>query len=138
MEHRETSAVVGAVQKVAPRRDMDTLVGYILLDGVVLSMSLVLIGLAWRYLITGRMWFDYEIVGMNLFQFVVSEVRMAALGQIRPRLLVSLGIAVLMLTPYLRVVASMVYFMVVAKNWKYTLFTSIVLIVLTYSLFLRY
>jgi len=35
------------------------------------------------------------------------------------------------------VLASMVYFLVVLKNWKYTVFTSFVLLVLTGSLFLR-
>jgi hypothetical protein len=34
------------------------------------------------------------------------------------------------------VAASVVYFLAVLKNWKYTLFTTIVLAVLTYSLFL--
>jgi hypothetical protein len=33
--------------------------------------------------------------------------------------------------------ASMVYFRAVLKNWKYSLFTGIVLAVLTFSLFLR-
>jgi uncharacterized membrane protein len=42
-----------------------------------------------------------------------------------------------MFTPYVRVLASLFYFAVVARNWKYTLFTGFVLTVLTYSLFLR-
>jgi uncharacterized membrane protein len=42
-----------------------------------------------------------------------------------------------MLTPYLRVVASVVYFMAGLRNWKYAVFTGFVLAVLTYSLFLR-
>jgi len=116
---------------------MDALLGYVLLGGVLLSMALVLAGLLWRWLNSGQPWLDYQIVGMNLFEFVESGFRTAALGEARPRLLINLGIAVLMLTPYLRVVASMVYFMTVSKNWKYALFTAVVLIVLTYSLFLR-
>ncbi len=116
---------------------MDALVGYILLDGVLLSMALVVAGLFWRWLKTGHLWLDYQIVGMNLFQFVGTEIRQAIFGQFRPRLLINLGIAVLMLTPFLRVVASMMYFLAVLKNWKYTLFTGFVLVVLTYSLFLR-
>jgi uncharacterized membrane protein len=52
----------------------------------------------------------------------------------RPRLLVNLGIAVLMLTPYVRVLASMLYFMLVERNLKYGLFTAFVLAMLTYSL----
>lgn len=117
--------------------EMDVLVGYILLGGVLLSMLLIIIGLVWKYVQSGGIHLDYELAGMNLFQFVVSEVHIAVLGEIRPRLLINMGIVVLMLTPFFRVLASMVYFLVVLKNWKYTVFTSFVLLVLTGSLFLR-
>jgi uncharacterized protein len=117
--------------------EMDALVGYILLGGVLLSMALIVAGLFWKYLQTGGVRLEYELAGMNLFQFVVSEIHLAALGQIRPRLLINMGIVVLMLTPFFRVLASVVYFLVVLKNWKYTAFTLFVLLVLTGSLFLR-
>jgi uncharacterized membrane protein len=117
--------------------EMDVLVGYILLGGVLLSMALIVAGLLWKYIQTGGVRLEYELAGMNLFQFVVSEIHLAALGQIRPRLLINMGIVVLMLTPFFRVLASVVYFLVVLKNWKYTVFTLFVLLVLTGSLFLR-
>ncbi len=117
--------------------EMDVLVGYILLGGVLLSMLLIVIGLVWKYIESGGVRLDYELAGMNLFQFVISEVHIAVLGEIRPRLLINMGIVVLMLTPFFRVLASMVYFFVVLKNWKYTVFTLFVLLVLTGSLFLR-
>jgi uncharacterized membrane protein len=117
--------------------EMDVLVGYILLVGVLLSMALIIAGLLWKYIQTGGVRLEYELAGMNLFQFVVSEIHLAALGQIRPRLLINMGIVVLMLTPFFRVLASVVYFLVVLKNWKYTVFTLFVLLVLTGSLFLR-
>jgi len=117
--------------------EMDVLVGYILLCGVLLSVALIVAGLLWKYIQTGGVRLEYELAGMNLFQFVVSEIHLAALGQIRPRLLVNMGIVVLMLTPFFRVLASVVYFLVVLKNWKYTTFTLFVLLVLTGSLFLR-
>ena len=116
---------------------MDILLGYLLLSGVALSMVLIVIGLVWHYFRSGHFWLDHPLAGMNLFQFSAHEVRLAAKGQIRPRTMVDLGIVVLMFTPYARVVASMVYFMAVLKNWKYSLFTAIVLAVLTFSLFLR-
>jgi uncharacterized membrane protein len=117
--------------------EMDALVGYLLLSGVLLSMGLIVVGLAWRFANTGRVSFDYSIKGMNLFQFVVNEIRLVMHGQLSPRVMVSGGIVVLMLTPYLRVLASMVYFIAALKNWKYSLFTAFVLAVLTFSLFLR-
>ncbi len=117
--------------------EMDVLVGYILLGGVLLSMGLIVAGLLWKYIQTGGVRLEYELAGMNLFQFVVSEIHLAVLGQVRPRLLINMGIVVLMLTPFFRVLASVVYFLVVLKNWKYTVFTLFVLLVLTGSLFLR-
>ncbi len=125
-------------RKAVPQWDMDRLVGYILQYGVMFSLVLVSAGLIWRWFETGKLWLDYQISGMNLFQFVVEEFRLTAHGAVRPRLLVNLGIAVLMLTPFFRVAASVVYFMVVLSNRKYTFFTLMVLLVLTYSLFLRY
>ena len=117
--------------------EMDVLVGYILLGGVLLSMALIIAGLLWKYIQTGGVRLEYELAGMNLFQFVVSEIHLAAVGQIRPRLLINMGIVVLMLTPFFRVLASVVYFLAVLKNWKYMVFTLFVLLVLTGSLFLR-
>jgi uncharacterized membrane protein len=116
---------------------MNTLVGYVLLCGVVLSVLLIAGGLLWRWISAGRPGVDYELPRMNLFHFVAVEVRDLAEGKLRPRLLVSLGIAVLLLTPYLRVLVSLLYFAFVERNWKYVLFTGFVLAVLTYSLFLR-
>lgn len=117
--------------------DMDAIVGYILLIGVLISLALVIAALIWRWANTGALSFDYRITGMNLFQLVLKETRLATQGALRPRLLLSLGIAMLMLTPYIRVLASMVYFMAALKNWKYSIFTAVVLLTLTYSLFLR-
>jgi len=74
---------------------------------------------------------------VNLFEFLVKDIRQVADEDFRPRLLVNLGLAALMLTPYARVLASMLYFAFAEHNWKYTFFTGFVLSVLTYSLFLR-
>lgn len=60
-----------------------------------------------------------------------------ASGALRPRVLINFGLAVLLLTPYVRVAASMLYVAVAERNWKYTAFTGFVFAVLTYSLFLR-
>lgn len=116
---------------------MDTLVGYVLLGGVIASVVLVLAGLFWRWLRTGELGVDYTISGMNLYEFLLAEIRNVAAGAFRPRLLIILGIVTLLLTPYLRVAASLGFFLFVEHNWKYSLLTGFVLAVLTYSLFLR-
>ncbi len=117
--------------------DMEILVGYILQIGVLLSMTLIAIGVVWRWMSTGVLGLDYTIAGMNFFEFVGSDLQQVIMGAFRPPLLVNLGIAVLMLTPFVRVFASMLYFALAARNWKYTFFTAFVFVVLTYSLFLR-
>ena len=119
------------------QRKMDLLVGYLLLCGVTLSMALIIVGLVWRFARIGRLSVSQKIAGMNLFEFAVSEARMVLADHLRPRTLIACGIAVLMLTPYVRVLASMLYFIFALKNWKYSLFTAIVLAVLTFSLFIR-
>ncbi len=116
---------------------MDVVVGYVLLIGVLLSMVLIALGVVWRYFNTGQLGMDYTIAGVNFFEFVLEDLRQMILGAFRPRLLVSLGIATLMLTPYVRVFASMLFLAVVEHNWKYTAFTAFVFAVLTYSLFSR-
>ena len=136
-ESLSSSPPVESTATEARQLEMDVLVGCILLGGVLLSMALIIAGLLWKFIQTGGVRLEYELAGMNLFQFVVSEIHLAVLGQIRPRLLINMGIVVLMLTPFFRVLASVVYFLVVLKNWKYTVFTLFVLLVLTGSLFLR-
>jgi len=116
---------------------MEGFIGYVLLAGVAVSAVLVIVGLAWHWVRTGHLGADYTIPRMNLFEFIVADVRQVVSGPFRPRLLISLGIAALMLTPYVRVLASMIFFALVERNWKYSLFTGFVLAVLTYSLFLR-
>jgi uncharacterized membrane protein len=138
--------VTGTVQsseehQPAPRRarpvDMETLVGDILLGGVMVSMLLTVTGMAWHWATTGHLQVEYSLVGVNLVQFMLADVRGLTSGSIRPQLLISAGIAVLMLTPYVRVLASMAYFALAGRNWKYTLFTGLVLSILTYTLLLR-
>jgi len=127
-----------AVEKPGSGRpDMETVVGYILLSGVLLSISLILAGLAWHWARVGDLKFDYTIAGMSLASFVFRDFQQLDPSVARPRALINVGIALLMLTPYVRVLVSALYFGFVERNWKYTLFTTLVLAVLTYSLFLR-
>ena len=117
------------------RFDVESLVGYTLLGGVLLSMSLVAAGLAWHWVAWGDLRFDYALPATTVAGFVATDFRQLFSEAPRPRLLMNLGLAVLMLTPYVRVLASMVYFACVERNGKYTLFTAFVLGTLTYSLF---
>jgi uncharacterized membrane protein len=119
------------------RFDMESLLGYILLTGVLLSVALLVVGFVWHWMRMGNLRFENSIVGMNFFEFILSTFRQTTSQAFRPRLFLNMGIGVLMLTPFVRVLASVFYFAIVEHNWKYTLFTGFVLTVLTYSLFLR-
>ena len=50
--------------------DMEVLIGYILLVGVLLSVALLAIGLLWRWGRSGNLRFEYTIAEMNFFEFV--------------------------------------------------------------------
>ncbi len=121
----------------AQQATMDALIGYVLLGGVMLSVALIIAGLVWHWIKFRQLGIEYAIPKKNLFEFLVAEVGDLLRGNVRPRLLVSLGFAALLLTPYLRVLASFLFFAFVQRNWKYAPFTFFVLAVLTYSLFLR-
>jgi uncharacterized membrane protein len=116
--------------------DMEKLVGYILVIGVLLSIALITAGLAWGWVETGTLGAHYTVSGMTLSTFLISNLRQLTTA-FTYVLLINLGIAALMLTPFVRVLASVLYFAFAEHNWKYTAFTAFVLAVLTYSLFLR-
>lgn len=118
----------------AKRFDIERLVGLTLQLGVLTSLALIAVGLAWHRSTSGTWQLDYTLPATTVGGFVVADVRQAAAVPARPRLLVNLGIAVLLLTPYVRVLASMLYFVFVERNLKYGLFTAFVLGMLTYSL----
>jgi len=126
-----------AGDSIKPKFEMETLVGYLLTIGVILSMALIVAGLIWQWLSLHNLQLNYTLSGVNLLGFAVSDFHQLVAGAIGPRLLLNSGIIVLLLTPYFRVLASMVYFAAVERNLKYTLFTGFVLTVLTYSLFLH-
>jgi uncharacterized membrane protein len=132
--HATTSVQAKSIQTI--QFDMETLIGYILLGGTLLSFALIVTGLVWRWAM-GHLTIPYSIAGMNLFSFILSDLMHVISGDFRPRLFINSGIAVLILTPYLRVLASMLYFAAVERNLKYSLFTGFVFSVLTYSLFLH-
>jgi uncharacterized membrane protein len=126
-----------AGEKTAARSNIETVVGYILLGGVLLSVALIAGGLAWHWVTTGQLQFEYLVGKVDLARFITNDLQQLIIAPIHPRYLINLGIAVLILTPYVRILASVLYFAFVARNWKYTLFTASVLGVLTYSLFGR-
>jgi uncharacterized membrane protein len=122
-------------EKRTTHAGVEAVVGYILLGGVLLSVALITGGLAWHWVTTGHLQFEYPVDGMDLARFFINDLQQLIVGPIRPRYLINLGIAVLILTPYIRILISVLYFAFVERNRKYAFFTTAVLGVLTYSLF---
>ena len=113
-------------------------ISWILRVGVLLSVALESAGLILNYVQTGTSNLDltagnsWNIGGGNFFAFVSSTLHSLSQG-LSSLTLVSLGIATLMLTPYLRVIAAVVYYSI-EKDWKYVMITTIVFLVITAGL----
>ncbi len=120
-----------------PRRriDFESTIGWLLLVGVLTSVALIIAGEAWHRVVAGTFDLQDVLPATSVAGFVREDLRRAAALATGPRRLVNLGIAVLLLTPYLRVAASLAYFALVARDRTYTAVTAFVLAVLTYTLF---
>ena len=66
-------------------RDMETLIGYVLLIGVMLSVALIIAGLVWSLAAAGSLGTTYEIKGTNLSGFLAITVHRIAIGRAPPR-----------------------------------------------------
>ncbi len=111
-------------------------IGYLLITGVVISLILEVLGITLLYHAHGRLSFSESksmfIHGTSYFNFFSGLLHGGVQGGIELYLM-TLGIAILVLTPYIRVVMSVLYF-AWERNIKYTLITFFVLILLTLSL----
>ena len=114
---------------------MDRLVGMILGGGVALSISCIGAGLLWQLASTGHARFDHSFPRTHFAKFAAGEVMAVVREGFTPGRLLDMGILVLLLTPYLRVILSMLYFSFVERNATYSLITGFVGAILTYSLF---
>lgn len=114
----------------------ELMISCLLMVGVVVSLILVASGMVVFYLHSGYMGISHTstmfLREQNFFYFLLDLFRGRG-GQDVGLWLMTLGIAVLILTPYARVILSFVYFLL-ERDWKYTLFTFFVLVLLTISL----
>ena len=118
---------------------LETAISYLLILGVVISLFLEIIGLILFF----RSYSNLNILensvafirGENFFSFVRTLFQWENM-QNSALLFMTLGLIVLILTPYIRVIMSVIYF-AWKKNSKYVLMTLFVLITLTVSLALH-
>ena len=114
-------------------------IGYLLIVGVIISLLLEIAGVVLLYHTYRQIGISQDtavfIRGHDFFTFVLQQVE-GKYAEKSPFILMTAGIIVLVLTPYIRVVASVVHF-AWQRNWKYVCITLFVLIVVTLSLALH-
>ena len=118
---------------------LETVISYILVSGVLISLVLELVGIILFYI----HYKNFRILesasvfvkGQNFFLYITSLFQ----GRYSPNiefLIMIVGLVVLILTPYVRVITSIIYF-ISKKNLKYILLTLFVFMLLTISLIIH-
>ena len=117
----------------------ERIISYLLITGVVLCILLEVIGVVLFCHSNGSLNISRDagvyIKGHDFFGFIYQQFR--GLQTTKPAILfMTMGIVVLILTPFMRVVASFIYFSW-QRNYKYIFITLFVLVVVTLSLTLH-
>jgi len=118
---------------------LETIISYLLIVGVVISVILEVIGITLYYGTYGNVQVSQNqavfISGKNFFAFIIYQTQ-HLLGSQNALLFMTMGLIILILTPYIRAITSFIYF-AWEKHYEYVLITLFVLIVLTISLALH-
>jgi len=116
---------------------LDLVISYILISGVAVSVAVETIGIQSYYSSNGSLEIvfqpQYSLTGTDFFAYFGTLLSGMLSLNWNPLQVLGLGIVLLMITPYIRVAASVIYF-AAAKNSKYFIITLFVLLVLTTSL----
>jgi uncharacterized membrane protein len=117
----------------------EKVISYLLITGVIISLILETAGVILLYSAYHSLDISHEsgvyIKAYDFFSLIYQQFQ--HIQTINPAiLLMTLGIIILILTPYVRVITSVVYF-TWQRNLKYVLITLFVLIVVTISLTLH-
>jgi uncharacterized membrane protein len=116
---------------------LELAISYVLITGVLASVAVETFGIVSYYLSNGNLNILFQpssaMKGTDFFSYTAKLAQQLSVGVLTPMQVLGLGIVLLMMTPYLRVVASVVYFGL-TKNPKYLFITLFVLIILTASL----
>ena len=114
-------------------RSIETMVGFVLRAGVLISGSVVLFGGFYYVVHHGGETANYRTFhGQPSIDRIVSQILAGALA-LRARSIIQLGLLLLIATPIARVAVSLVGFAIEGDR-KYTVITAIVLALLLYSL----
>jgi uncharacterized membrane protein len=118
---------------------IEVILSYILITGVIVSLLLMIAGMVLFYLESGGFIISRDpsmfIKGSNFFNFILDIFKGNGPDN-TALLLLTIGTIILMLTPFIRVVASLIYFIWI-RDKKYIFITLIVLIILIITLSLH-
>ena len=119
---------------------LEVAISCILIVGVILCVLVEGIGIGGYYFSNRNLDISfqpaYALKGADFFSYIAGMVLSFMQGGWTPIHILGLGLALLMITPYIRVIASVLYFGAV-RNLKYLFITLFVLVVLTASLFVH-
>jgi uncharacterized membrane protein len=121
---------------------LESVISIILIGGIILSLTLVSIGMVLYYSYRGgitnpHFTTKWQMGGSNFFVYIGNLI-----SQIRPPFsfnainIMAVGLVVLIITPFVRVLVSVIFFGLI-RNFKYLLITSFVLILLGSSLIIH-
>jgi uncharacterized membrane protein len=119
------------------RPRLETLVFAILAGGLVLSVALILAGLTWEWIAQGSLNPDHPALSAVNVHGLLESLTTGSLAGLSPLVLLYTGIAVLLMTPYVQVLAAMLFFTFRDRNYRFSAITGFVALVLTWVLFLR-
>lgn len=115
---------------------LEGVISWILIVGVLVSVILDSVGLALNYVNTHDLTLSisptWHVQSKNFFSFVATALPRISGGPSAINLL-TLGVILLMLTPYVRVVASVIYYGA-RRDYRYFGITLLVLTIITISL----
>ncbi len=118
---------------------LEAIISVLLIVGVVLSVSFEVVGIILYFGTYGNVTVSQSsnvyIAGENFFAFIYQTLQNLFVSE-NALLFLTLGIIILILTPYIRAITSFVYF-AWERNRAYVLITLFVIVVLTISLALH-
>ena len=128
------------MSKVVSEEKLDLLISYILIVGVIASVLIETTGILGYYHAHGDLNIafkpEFALKGTDFFAYAAQTIQALFIGKWTPVSVLAFGLVLLMITPYVRVLASVVYFGL-ARNVKYLSITLFVLVILTASLVLH-
>lgn len=113
------------------RFDIESLISKILRSGTWLSLGLIAAGWVVQWTEKNPEGFGPYLRARSVPLLILSDFREGGLPVPWPARLIHLGVAVLLLTPYVRVAATLWYSIEVERSWKRLLSTGLVLVFLT-------